>query len=74
MRTGAKAEAVQVFPRRHVDVHHVPGQLDATGDALQMSKEQRGVPHQATRLPDARGRHRLPVQLRVFAADGEALF
>ena len=71
VRTGAQAEAVQVLPRCHVDLHHVPRQLNATGDALQMSKEQRGVPHQAARLPDARGRHRLPVQLRVFAADGE---
>ena len=74
VRTCAQAEAVQVLPRCHVDLHHVPGQLDATGDALQVSKEQRGVPHQASRLPNARGRHRLPVQLRLFAPDGEDLY
>ena len=73
MRARAQAEAVQVLSGCHVDVHHVSRQLDAAGDALQMSEEQRVLPHQAARLPDSRGRHRLPVQLRVLAADGELI-
>ena len=73
MRARAQAEAVQVLSGCHVDVHHLSRQLDAAGDALQMSEEQRVLPHQAARLPDSRGRHRLPVQLRVLAADGELI-
>ena len=60
---------MQVFPRRYVDQHRVPGQQHPAGHALPLPKELRGLPCQETRLPDGGGAW-VPVQLRMFTANG----
>jgi hypothetical protein len=69
LRTGQEVEKVQVFPRRDLDQHHLPGQLYAAGDALPVPEELCGLPGKAARLRDRR-RPRLPVQLRLLPTDG----
>jgi hypothetical protein len=73
LRTGQEAEKVQVFPRRDLDEHHLPGQLYAAGDALPVPEELCGLPGEATRLRDRRW-PRLPVQLRLLSTNGNFFF
>ena len=72
MRAYQASEAVQVLQGRDVDVHHVPGQHDAAGDALPLPEELGRIPHQEARLRD-RDRHGIPVLVRVLAANGKIL-
>ncbi len=69
LRTGQEVEKVQVFPRRDLDEHHLPGQLYTAGDALPVPEELCGLPGEAARLRDGR-RPRLPVQLRLLSTNG----
>ena len=61
---------MQIFPGHHLDQHHVSRQQHNTSGSLQVPPGFGGLPGQATRLPD-RGGPRIPVQLRLLAADGE---
>ena len=69
LRARPEAEEVQVLQGRDVDIHHLPGQLDPAGHALQVSEELGGLPDQAARLRN-RIRNWFPVQLCLLAPNG----
>ncbi len=50
VRTGEEIKALQVLPRRHVDLRVLCGQHDAANHALSLPEEQRGLPHQEARV------------------------
>ena len=73
MRTGEKVAEMPFLSRRDLDVHQLPGQFDAAGDALQLPEEFRRLHHQEAGVPVGTGR-RLPVFFRLLSSKRKSYF